>query len=98
MESYPKEGSRNPTSKSIYVINMSNKFDIKLGRGHEADIRIADISVSRLHGVITIDQNNNMYLEDRSSKFGTLALLKTPFLIPTSSKRIETFQIGRTVI
>lgn len=84
VESYPKEGSKNPTSKSIYVINMSGKNEIKMGRGHDCDIRIADISVSRLHGVVRVLNDNSLILEDRSSKFGTLALCKTPLFIPTS--------------
>ena len=46
-----------------------------MGRGHEADVRINDISVSRMHGQITIDENNDIQLKDLGSKFGTLALL-----------------------
>ena len=44
---------------------------IKLGRGHECEVRITDISVSRNHALI----RNNMdgfYIYDNKSKFGTL--------------------------
>lgn len=34
-------------TKGIHVITLANKDSVKLGRGHDADIRIADISVSR---------------------------------------------------
>ena len=44
---------------------------IKLGRGHECEIRITDISVSRNHGLIK-NLNDGFYLFDNKSKFGTL--------------------------
>ena len=101
IESYPKEGSRHPTSKSIYVVNMQNdKKTIKLGRGHEADLRIADISVSRLHSVLHFEGNKGefrMNLEDKSSKFGSLVLSKSPHFIDSSSNSESTFQIGRSL-
>jgi pSer/pThr/pTyr-binding forkhead associated (FHA) protein len=31
---------------------MLNVNEIKLGRGHDADVRVTDISVSRLHAVL----------------------------------------------
>lgn len=44
---------------------------IKLGRGHECEIRITDISVSRNHALIK--QNlDGFYIYDNKSKFGTL--------------------------
>ena len=33
-------------SKIIHVLNLGGSNEIKLGRGHESDIRISDISVS----------------------------------------------------
>lgn len=36
----------------IHVIDMKNKSMIKVGRGHDADIRVTDISVSRFHAKI----------------------------------------------
>ena len=45
-----------------------------MGRGHDSDIRIADISVSKCHAVIKYD-NGEFYLEDNNSKFGTLVLI-----------------------
>lgn len=44
---------------------------IKLGRGHECEIRITDISVSRNHACIK-NVGNSFYLFDNKSKFGTL--------------------------
>lgn len=44
---------------------------IKLGRGHECEIRITDISVSRNHAQIK-NVGNSFYVFDNKSKFGTL--------------------------
>jgi pSer/pThr/pTyr-binding forkhead associated (FHA) protein len=66
-----------------------------MGRGHESDLRINDISVSRCHALIKF-KNGKFLLEDNLSKFGTLVLVKrkTP-LLPGFNKAV---QIGRTVI
>jgi len=80
----------------IHLIRPNDKKDsFKLGRGHESDLRINDISVSRCHAIIKF-KDGRFYLEDNLSKFGTLVLVKnrTP-LIPLFNKAV---QIGRTVI
>ena len=66
-----------------------------MGRGHESDLRINDISVSRCHTKIKFERGKFL-LEDNQSKFGTLVLVKqrTP-LLPGFNKAV---QIGRTVI
>jgi pSer/pThr/pTyr-binding forkhead associated (FHA) protein len=46
-----------------------------MGRGHESVIRVNDISVSRLHAVISY-LGDGFYLQDNNSKFGTLVLMK----------------------
>jgi pSer/pThr/pTyr-binding forkhead associated (FHA) protein len=62
----------------IHVINLIGTEEIKLGRGHDADVRVTDISVSRLHAVIKKTEKGYFYIEDNQSKFGTLALIKSP--------------------
>ena len=43
------------TSRIIHIIKPSgNKTEFKLGRGHESDLRINDISVSRCHAKIKL--------------------------------------------
>ena len=71
------------------------KDSFKMGRGHESDLRINDISVSRLHAIIKYKEGRFL-LEDNTSKFGTLVLIKkrTP-LVPGFNKAV---QIGRTVV
>lgn len=63
---------RKENSKIIYVVNFL-KDKVSLGRGHEADVRIADISISRKHAVF-ISKNNQIWLKDDDSKFGTMIL------------------------
>lgn len=73
-----------------------SKLTFKLGRGHDADIKISDISVSRVHAQISMTQKG-FTLEDNASKFGTLILL------PSVPKEIDptnglSVQIGRTIL
>jgi len=70
-------------SRIIHIIRPSPTKNIfKLGRGHESDLRINDISVSRCHAKIKLE-NGKFLLEDNTSKFGTLVLVKqrTPMLM-----------------
>ena len=81
--------------KSIHVIKLTGE-NITIGRGHESDVRINDISVSRSHACLKYDiQSGRLLLRDLKSKFGTLVLLKKPLTI--KEKKIH-LQIGRTYI
>lgn len=51
-----------------------------MGRGHESEVRVNDISVSRSHAKIKY-KPDGIYIEDNRSKFGTLVLLKEQFQI-----------------
>jgi len=82
-----------PLSIHILIFNEEGNSFI-LGRGHESDIRVSDISVSRSHSKIIL-KNNEFILEDLGSKFGSLVLAKDPIEIDESSK---TLQIGRTLL
>lgn len=79
--------------KSIHVIILEPNNKIVMGRGHEADVRINDISVSRSHGTITLGDNNKILLRDLGSKFGTLALIQENF--KCTNKKV-CLQIGRS--
>lgn len=50
------------------------------GRGHESDLRIADVSISRLHAVIRY-QDGAFCLQDHNSKFGTLVALRKATMV-----------------
>ena len=60
------------------MVNFNNNDKIKLGRGHDTDVRIHDISVSRLHAFIKRDEFGRYYIEDNNSKFGTLIQIQAP--------------------
>ena len=55
--------------------------EVKVGRGHDTDMRVTDISVSRLHALIKKSVKGDYYIEDNHSKFGTLALAKSPIML-----------------
>jgi len=48
--------------------------ELSIGRGHECKVRITDISISRLHGIFKVINNNEIWIEDKQSKFGILQL------------------------
>ena len=81
--------------KSIHVIQLTGD-ELTIGRGHESDVRINDISVSRSHAKLKYNINEGtLLLRDLKSKFGTLILIKKPLKI--KEKKIQ-IQIGRTYI
>lgn len=84
----------NNNIKSIHVISLDEQNKIIMGRGHESDVRINDISVSRSHANITF-LNGKIKIRDIKSKFGTLVLIKKD--LPILEKKIQ-LQIGRTYL
>ena len=69
-----------PEEKSVYIVHFKDKKEIKIGRATDANIRLNDISVSRAHATISL-YNDNFYLHDTNSKFGTLIRMKNVFNI-----------------
>jgi pSer/pThr/pTyr-binding forkhead associated (FHA) protein len=85
----------NNNIKSIHVINLNDQ-KITLGRGHECDVRINDISVSRTHASIIFNSiDGRICIRDLKSKFGTLVLLKNNLLVREKKMHL---QIGRTYL
>lgn len=70
-----------------------------MGRGHESDLRVTDISVSRCHAILKYDaqDSHGFYLEDNLSKFGTLVLSNSD-LVEIDESQTKALQIGRSVI
>ena len=84
------------SSRMIHIISASqDKTQFRLGRGHDSDVRVSDISVSRCHAIIKYVDGHFM-LEDNLSKFGTLVLVKNTMDLEGNSTKAV--QIGRTVI
>lgn len=80
---------------SIHLISLNNKTNIRLGRGHDSDIRISDISVSRCHAAIKFT-NGEFFLEDNNSKFGTLVEEKEMDI--NKGNPFACIQVGRTLL
>lgn len=72
-----------------------NKSEFKLGRGHESEVRINDISVSRCHAIIKC-RKDGFYIEDNLSKFGTIVLMKNKMRL--EEDHTMAIQAGRSVV
>ena len=83
-------------NKFIYVVSLIKNRKMKMGRGHEADVLLSDISVSRIHCFLVVDKNK-VYLEDNNSKFGTLILIQYSNIRIMDGLTLY-FQVGRTYI
>ena len=82
-------------NKFIYVISLLNR-EIKIGRGILSDILLSDVSVSRIHCIMSVEKNN-VYIRDNDSKFGTLISIQTPKIKMTENLPLY-IQVGRTFL
>ncbi len=93
---YDKSKESADNSKTFVLLSLSGESQtIKIGRGHECDLRENDISVSRLHAYIKY-QDGRFTILDNNSKFGTLIFLRKD--LPIEKKKKLALQLGRTVI
>ena len=89
---------RGQRTKGLHVVGLQQhdgKRELKFGRAVDADLRITDISVSRHHSVISL-KNGGFYLQDKSSRFGTLISDGSQALLNPGCTL--TVQSGRTLI
>lgn len=93
LESLNSEKNSSRTIHTVIINTERNTFS--LGRGHDSDLRINDISVSRKHANLEY-RDGSFYFVDLKSKFGTLALLSQD--VELIEQNSQTFQIGRTVV
>lgn len=116
------ESIKSAPAKVIHVFNLSqcngklspdgnfdSRNEYKIGRSIETDMKIADISVSRVHSYIRCI-GDQLILDDNGSKFGTLVKIMKPYPIlrirhdsldKDESKfyfQSSIFQIGRSMI
>lgn len=87
--------SQQHATRGLHVVSLAEKA-LTLGRGHDSDVRIADVSISRCHAKIRF-QNGGFILEDNESKFGTLVAIKKPRMLCPGEGHIS-IQLGRTVL
>jgi hypothetical protein len=73
IESLPLERNSSRTVHMLTFPPGQTKF--KMGRGHDSEVRVNDISVSRCHAIINY-RPDGIYILDNRSKFGTLVLSK----------------------
>ena len=83
-------------AKFIHIISFDNKESVHIGRANECELSIAELSVSRFHCIIHKD-DGDMFLEDNTSKFGTLVLVQNDNLIVNESLPLY-LQINKTFI
>ena len=68
---------------------------IRVGRDNDSEVRVTDISVSRLHAFIKRSEDGSFSVLDNNSKFGTLALINEPKCL--RPKNTYFYQFGRTL-
>jgi len=71
------ESVKSAPAKVIHVFYLNKGSEFKIGRSVDTDMKIADISVSRIHSYIRI-KNRRLYVEDNGAKFGTLLKIRDP--------------------
>ena len=64
---------------------MTDKKELLIGRGINVNFKLDDSTVSRVHCKILV-KNDQLYIEDCDSKFGTLVKLRKSFIIEGMGK------------
>lgn len=81
-----------PENCSAHVVSVFGSA--KLGRGHDSDVRIPDISVSRVHACIHY-RDGGFFFEDLQSKFGSLLQAKSSLNVEPGKPLCV--QVGRSI-
>ena len=79
----------------LHLVNLQPGEFANIGRGHDTDIRLSDISVSRNHAKIRY-YKGKFFVQDSKSKFGTL--LKINYGIDLKFNENIAIQINRTMV
>jgi pSer/pThr/pTyr-binding forkhead associated (FHA) protein len=91
--------SSNTFPDGLHVVRFKGQQSLKLGRGNECEMRISDVSISRLHAMLSLAEDGSVLLQDHKSKFGTLldtGRLDKRLVIPNDSPL--SVQSGRTLL
>lgn len=81
--------------QTLYVIGVEENEKVQIGRESTCEVRLNDISVSRVHSVLSY-KNNKFYIQDNKSKFGTLVKLCKEINLELGQS--ANIQVGRTLI
>ncbi|CAD8144761.1 unnamed protein product [Paramecium octaurelia] len=94
----------------IYVVEIGEKTELKIGRIPDCDIKLRDISVSRAHATLKLIPTNKhspetpdyiIRIQDNKSKFGTLVLAQDQDLLRIADEGTQPnvlFQTGRVLL
>jgi FHA domain len=74
------ESVKSAPAKVIHVFYINKASEFKIGRSVDTDMKIADISVSRVHSYIRV-KGGKLFIEDNGAKFGTLLKIRDPLEI-----------------
>ena len=77
-----------------YISKFSNNL-LKIGRGIDMDLIMNDLSISRNHCHLELNENGEVLLTDANSKFGTLVLIQAKKMEILQNQTL-TIQVGRT--
>ena len=83
-------------TKSYHVVTFDDRDFINIGRANECELSLAELSVSRFHSMIHKD-NGQAFLEDNTSKFGTLVLVQNKNMIINEETPLR-LQVNKTYI
>jgi hypothetical protein len=83
------------SERGLFLLTVADKKAISIGRYNSSEFKIADISVSRSHAVIS-SRPGAFYLTDTKSKFGTYVQVKRPLYLGLSSPCV--IQTGRSLL
>ena len=79
--------------KLIYIISFDEQNAVSIGRGQDCDVRLGDVTVSRIHSLFVRTKDNKIIIKDAGSKFGTLILLQSKKIL--INNKILSIQIGK---
>ena len=90
-----------PIDKSIpsylYLSKFNKDKKLRIGRGLDMNLIMNDLSISRNHCELEINDNGDVLLKDNNSKFGTLILVQAKSMEILKGQTL-TLQIGRTFL
>lgn len=93
-ETFLKEGSDKATSKSVYIVYLKEIGNYRIGRSHDVEFHVEDISVSRIHGELRVTRDK-VFMQDYKSKYGTQILIKGEQILDKNDCTKNMFQVGR---
>lgn len=86
---------REQESHGIHIVSLNREQSVLIGRAHESDIKLSDVSVSRRHAQIKLS-GHSFVIEDLNSKFGTLLQVRDSVVLPTKTE--VTVQVSRSLL